>query len=183
MSHQYQYLHVNSVSRDMVDRKIELSPEEWDKETIDLFSMLFLTTIYGMVDNLGRERALEILTPAFRNVTKAGAIANVARFNLDPEKMVDISAAFCHIKKCFKQELQVLECTQDSLLLEVTHCPFEASGIDVCELLELSANQYVEGLNPELEGSYETAKGRGDASCRYRIIRKRTNPTTREGTD
>ena len=77
----------------------------------------------------------------------------------------------------------MLEPTQDSLLLEVTYCPFEASGIDVCELLEISANQYVEGLNPELEGSYETAKGRGDASCRYRIIRKRTNTTTKEGTD
>jgi len=63
MSHQYQYLHVNSVSRDMVDRKIELSPEEWDKETIDLFSMLFLTTVHGMADNLGRERTWKYWRP------------------------------------------------------------------------------------------------------------------------
>jgi len=156
----------------MVVKKIEMSEEEWDKETMDLLSVLFLTTVHGMVDSLGRERALEILAPAFRNATKAGALANLARFNLDPERMEDICAAFDHIKKCFKQEVQVLECTEERVLFEVTYCPFEASGIEVCELLEISANQYVEGLNPQLEGRYETAKGRGDASCRYRIIRK-----------
>lgn len=31
----------------------------------------------------------------------------------------------------------MLECTQDRVILEVTCCPFEANGIDVCELLEI----------------------------------------------
>jgi hypothetical protein len=165
----------------MVEKRIAMSPEEWDKETMDLLSVLFLTTVHGMVDNLGREKTLEILAPAFGNATKAGAIVNLARFNLDPEKMEDICVALCHIKKCFKQELKVLECTEDALLIEVTYCPFEASGIVVCGLLEISANQYVEGLNPKLEGSYVTAKGRGDTSCRYRIIRKKPSEPSKEG--
>lgn len=52
--------------------------------------MLFLTTVHGMADNIGREKILEIQAPAFRNAIKAGAIANITRFNLDPENMVDI---------------------------------------------------------------------------------------------
>jgi len=159
----------------MVVKKIEMSEKEWDKETMDLLSVLFLTTVHGMVDHLGRERTLEILAPAFGNATKAGALANLARFGLDPDRMEDICAALCHIKKCFKHELEVLECNEDRLLVEVTYCPFEASGLEVCELLEISANQYVEGLNPKLEGSYESAKSRGDASCRYRVVRKESN--------
>jgi hypothetical protein len=149
-----------------------MSEREWDRETMDLLSYLFLTTVHAMVDDLGRERAFEILVPAFRNATKAGAIHNLARFNLDPERMEDICTAFCHIKKCFKQEMNVIECDEDKLVLEVTYCPFEASGLDICEVLEISANQYVEALNPQMEGSYESAKARGDDVCRYKIIRR-----------
>jgi hypothetical protein len=156
----------------MTEKKIELGDREWDQETIDLLSTLFLATVQGMLDSLGREKTYEILIPAFKNATKAGAIMNVNRFHLDPEDMEDIGVAMCHIKRCFKQELQLRECTQDRLVIETTHCPFEASGIDVCELLEISANQYVEALNPNMEGSYESAKSRGDARCRYRVKRK-----------
>lgn len=157
----------------MAGKRIELSPEEWNEETMNLLSILFLMSIHALVDKFGREKALEILAPSVKNVTYAGAKANIARFNLDAEDMEDIVAAFCHIKKCFRQELRVLECGPGGALLEVTYCPFEASGLEVCELLEISANDYLEGLNPRLEGHYETARGRGDGTCRYRIVKKR----------
>jgi hypothetical protein len=168
---------IESVDRRAVSKTaVKSSGESMERETqlelaLEATGIFFSVVLQAIYDKLGREEAIRTLMPYMRQLGVAGLRDNTAKLGCAID-LKGVHASFAYFLEAIGGKGEVLECSDDRIVAEVTQCPFSQSP-QICEIVEMGGTLGAEELAPQVEIDYEGIMAKGSSKCRILFLRRK----------